>query len=432
MFKGKLGPQKQVHLADPRLFEQVMRAQGKYPDRPAFNSWKLYRRVTGKSCGIVTGTGEEWHSARAVLNKKMLPPKKVAEFTGVLSEVTSDLVEKLRYIRDTQGAEALTTSIPNELYKWSMESIGSVLFETRMGCLKPDMPERVQAFIDSISQMMQSSLQVMIGEEIHRTLNTRFWRRHEAAWDAIFDIGKSYIDEKLDDLEKAMEEGRDIAEEEGGKFLTHLLSSQNLSMRQIYANVTELLLSGVDTTSNTLAFTLHLLSTHPEVQEKLHAEVSRVLGQGTPTPESMEQMSYLKCILKEALRLYPVVTMNVRVLDEDLVIDGYRIPKKTMYVMNHYAACRNEQLFEKADEFIPERWDRSVHRHTKKPFASLPFGFGTRACLGKRIAKLELHLALSKMSQNFKLEPYAGMQLKPTLRTLLTAGPHLPLRMIDR
>jgi len=54
-----------------------------------------------------------------------------------------------------------------------------------------------------------------------------------------------------------------------------------------------------------------------------------------------------------------------------------------MYVMNHYAACRNEQLFEKADEFIPERWDRSVHRHTKKPFASLPFGFGTRACLGK-------------------------------------------------
>jgi len=55
-------------------------------------------------------------------------------------------------------------------------------------------------------------------------------------------------------------------------------------------------------TSNTLAFTLHLLSTHPEVQEKLHAEVSRVLGQGTPTPESMEQMSYLKCILKEALR----------------------------------------------------------------------------------------------------------------------------------
>ena len=69
-------------------------------------------------------------------------------------------------------------------------AIGSVLFETRMGCLKPDMPERVQAFIDSISQMMQSSLQVMIGEEIHRTLNTRFWRRHEAAWDAIFDIGK--------------------------------------------------------------------------------------------------------------------------------------------------------------------------------------------------------------------------------------------------
>ena len=66
-------------------------------------------------------TGEEWLQARIVLNKKMLPPKKVVEFIGPLNEVTSDLVEKLRYIRDTEGDKALTTSIQNELYKWSME-----------------------------------------------------------------------------------------------------------------------------------------------------------------------------------------------------------------------------------------------------------------------------------------------------------------------
>ena len=65
--------------------------------------------------------------------------------------------------------------------------------------------------------------------------------------------GKSYIDDKLKDLQQAMEEGRDIAEEEGGKFLTHLLASKNLSMSQIYANVTELLLAGVDTVGSTTA-----------------------------------------------------------------------------------------------------------------------------------------------------------------------------------
>ncbi len=72
-------------------------------------------------------------------------------------------------------------------------AIGAVLFETRMGCLGEQVPEKVQTFINAIAEMMASSLQIMIGEDIHRRLNTRFWRRHQEAWDTLFAISRNLI-----------------------------------------------------------------------------------------------------------------------------------------------------------------------------------------------------------------------------------------------
>lgn len=71
-----------------------------------------------------------------------------------------------------------------------------------------------------------------------------------------------------------------------------------------------------------------------------------------------------------------------------------------MCVMNNYAACRSSEYFERANEFLPERWLRTERSGGPKhhPFASLPFGYGTRSCIGKRIAHLELQLALTKVN----------------------------------
>lgn len=67
-----------------------------------------------------------------------------------------------------------------------------------------------------------------------------------------------------------------------------------------------------------------------------------------------------------------------------------------MYVMNHYKACRDENYFPKPNQFLPERWLR-LGKQQRETFSSLPFGLGARACLGKRIANMELHLALSQV-----------------------------------
>ena len=69
-------------------------------------------------------------------------------------------------------------------------AIGSILFDMRLGCLRESIPKRTQQFIDSIEEMMSTSLLVMVGESIHRRLNTPYWKRHHNAWSTMFDICK--------------------------------------------------------------------------------------------------------------------------------------------------------------------------------------------------------------------------------------------------
>ena len=114
-------------------------------------------------------------------------------------------------------------------------------------------------------------------------------------------------------------------------------------------------------------------------------------------------MSYLKAWLRETLRLYPVLSAIPRRPKEDIILGGYHIPGGTAQVefLVHQMG-RDESIFEDAEAFKPERWLRNKDItliESAEAFASLPFGFGTRMCLGRRIAELELHLLMARIVQ---------------------------------
>ena len=88
---------------------------------------------------------------------------------------------------------------------------------------------------------------------------------------------------------------------------------------------------------------------------------------------------------------------------------------------------RREDLFPQADSFIPERWLRENNRPHANAFASIPFGFGVRMCLGRRLAELELQILLIKILQNFKLEIPPQHVVKQRLRG--TNIPDKPVRV---
>ncbi|MCI4378650.1 hypothetical protein PGIGA_G00218230 [Pangasianodon gigas] len=226
----------------------------------------------------------------------------------------------------------------------------------------------------------------------------------------------------------------DAGQEVSGQYLSYLLSNTNMSKKDVYGSVTELLLGGVDTTSNTMMWALYLLSQDPKAQDTLYQEVNSIIKEDKiPTAEDINSMPYFKAVIKETLRMYPVVPMNARLLSEnDVIIGGHFFPKKTSFIMHHYAITHDETIFPEPKVFKPERWLRDG-RERPSPFGSIPFGFGVRGCVGKRIAELEMHLGLARIIKLFevKLDPNVG-EVKALSRTVLVADRTVNFHFLER
>ncbi|KAL5020898.1 hypothetical protein ScPMuIL_000053 [Solemya velum] len=438
MFREKLGPGiTNISVADPVLVEELLRHQGKYPLRPPYPSWLLYKELRKQKTGLMTAVNDDWHRYRSVLAKKLLRPKAVADYLDVTNDVVTSLMDRIRHIKDSDGNGVDVPTLANELHKWALESGAAILLDTRIGCLENNTSPKVQEFINSVGKMFLTGHQLIVFADIHKRIRSKTWVQHVQAWDTIYSVGRELIDNKLNEVKQRLsnetgcsETSNDLETKQSVHFLEYLLGSRRLSMDEIYSNTTELLLSGVDTVSNTLAFALHLIASNPRVQDRVVEEVDRVVENRTCSADDINKLSYTKAVVKETLRLYPVIPINARVLTEDVVLDSYLIPKGTCVLINNYTMHRDEKNFHNPDDFVPERW---VHKGAKEwhPFTVIPFGFGSRSCVGRRIGQQELYLAIVRICQNFRLRPREGSELKSTLRTMMNVD-DIPVQFVDR
>lgn len=183
-------------------------------------------------------------------------------------------------------------------------------------------------------------------------------------------------------------------------------------------------MAGVDTTAAAFLGILYCLATNPEKQQKLRDEVNQVLKNSTDplTSENMKNLPYLRAVIKESLRMYSVTSGNIRRINRDLVLSGFRVPAGTDVAMMTLFTSNDERHHEKPREFIPERWLKDnndagcPHAKDANPFSYLPFGFGARMCLGRRIAELELEVAMLRIIRDYKVEwNYGPLKIKSVL-----------------
>ncbi|XP_071959481.1 sterol 26-hydroxylase, mitochondrial-like [Antedon mediterranea] len=199
---------------------------------------------------------------------------------------------------------------------------------------------------------------------------------------------------KLKELaEKAANNSNEQVDDDS--YLAYLVAQNKLSEEEIYGNMTELLSAAVDTTSITTLWTLYCLAKNPDCQERLYEEVTRVLPEGiTPTKEHYNQMSYLKAVMQETQRLYPIQPLLSRNVTEDMNLNGYIIPAGMTILLNMYSVSRDPEYFEDPLIFKPERWLNRVKGESLNHFLMLPFGFGVRSCIGRRMAEQKMHTLL--------------------------------------
>jgi cytochrome P450 len=148
----------------------------------------------------------------------------------------------------------------------------------------------------------------------------------------------------------------------------------------------------------------YLLSLHPEVEAKLHADLEAVLGGRVPTYDDLEKLTYTRMVIEEAMRLYPPApALSGRVAREQDEVCGRLIAKGTEIAILPWVVHRHRALWSDPDRFDPERFSREQSA-ARPRFAYLPFGGGPRICIGAQLALTEVSLLVATMAQRFRLK----------------------------
>ena len=185
------------------------------------------------------------------------------------------------------------------------------------------------------------------------------------------------------------------------------------------------LIGGVDTTASATCGILYCLAKNQDKQEKLRQELREILPSKDDllTPDKMRNMPYLRAVIKEGIRFYPPASANMRTAGADLVLSGYKVPKGTIVGMGLILSHFDDHHFPQAQKFIPERWLKNINDSqciqnykSSHPFSYLPFGFGPRMCVGKRLAELEMEVLITRIVRDYKIEwNYGDLKIKSVL-----------------
>lgn len=206
-----------------------------------------------------------------------------------------------------------------------------------------------------------------------------------------------------------------------GDLLSMLLQAQDddgtqMSDAQLRDEVMTLFLAGHETTALALSWSWYLLATHPEAEQKFHAELEEVLGGRTPNVSDLPRLKYAEMIAKETMRLYPPAYAVGREAIEDTEIGGFNVPKGTQLFAFQWVTHRDARFFDEPDTFKPERWSGDQGEQLPK-YAYFPFGGGPRQCIGNYFAMMEIVLLLATIGQRFRfaLDPSHKVEVLPVL-----------------
>ncbi|KAJ3820355.1 cytochrome P450 [Lentinula raphanica] len=227
-------------------------------------------------------------------------------------------------------------------------------------------------------------------------------------------------------------------------------SEIRLSDDELLDNITTFMMVGHETSSASLIFTLLELARNPSVQHKLRQEITAA---GQLHYDSVQQLEYLDCVVKEGLRLHPALPLTERVALQDDVIPlmqpleiktGRRLTSvsiKAGQVFHIPLTALNVSLQiwgDNAAQFMPERWlereDLSVHRLPHGPWAEIStFSDGPRSCIGYRLAVSELKIITAVLVRSFEFED-TGAKIEeymlPTLQSFADGkAASLPLKV---
>jgi cytochrome P450 len=368
----------------------------------------VLERALGK--GLLTSDGDLWKRQRRLMAQAFVP-RKIQSYGAAMARVTDAGLGTWR--------DGATINLHQEMSRLTMEVVADVLFGSSLTHADTEL---VRASMETVNEFFANSPEAMI--QLPAWVPTPRNRRMSAAvagLDALIYriIARRRADEPRDDLLGTLLAARD---DDGARMDDRQLRDESMT----------LFLAGHETTALALAHTLYLLSTHPEVERRLHAELAAVVGDRLPTADDARALPYAERVLKESMRLYPPAWTTGREPTEDVDVRSYRIPKGAQILASQWVVHRDPRWFPNPEAFDPDRWAGERAKAIPR-FAYFPFGGGGRVCIGNHFATLEATLMLAVIVGRWRLDLLPGQRLafKPSV-TLRQAGDGLRVRLAAR
>ncbi|KAJ8760198.1 hypothetical protein K2173_011054 [Erythroxylum novogranatense] len=382
----QLGEVSTVVVSSAELAEEVMRVQEiSFAQRPKVLASTIL--VYGGLDLVFAPYGEYWKQMRKICMTELLDPKRVQSFSSIRHDEVNNLVESVRSsigspINFSQMILLLTSKVvcrsAFEGLKEATELAGGFNIDDVFPSLE---------FLQGITGMKAKL--VALQDQLSEVLDTIIEEHRERLRTTGKGGGESGQDDLLDVLLRLQESGN---------------LECPITRNSLKAVILDMFVAGTDASSLTSDWAMVEMMKIPRLLKKAQAEVRQTFrGKKVITDTDVEELNYLKAVIKETLRLQPppLPLLLPRESRETCVVHGYEIPAKTKVMVNAWALGRDPKYWSDAERFIPERFEDGRLDFKGQNFEFIPFGAGRRICPGITYGFSNVTLPLAQLLYHF-------------------------------
>ncbi|XP_040985871.1 cytochrome P450 71A1-like [Juglans microcarpa x Juglans regia] len=352
--------------------------------------------------------GEYWRHAKKICVLEILSQRRVQGFQFVREEETSEMVEKIQ--RSCMNGAAI------DLGEMFVAISNNITCRASLG-QKYEGEEGSLSF-GHLSRKAMGLVGAFCFGDFFPYLG---WIDVLTGFSGRLRTTSKAINTALDQIIEEHEKRGDTNQSDKKDFVDILLYLQKngmleiiLTKENIKAILLDMFMGGTDTTASTMEWAMAELVKNPSVMRKAQEEVRAVVGKGKKAKvdeADIDQMDYLKCIVKETLRLHAPAMIS-RKSSASAKVEGYDIPPGTTVLVNTWTIQRDPKLWDRPEEFLPERFINNPIDFKGHHDEFIPFGMGSRGCPGIAFAIIEAEYVLANLLYWFDWELLDGATLE--------------------
>ncbi|KAH1155648.1 hypothetical protein GLYMA_18G223100v4 [Glycine max] len=400
----KIGSITTIVISSPQLAKQVLHENG-----PVFSSRTIPHSVHAldhhKYSIVFMHPSPKWRKLRRVCATKIFSPQAL-DSTQILRQ---QKVHKLLDFVEERCKKGEVLDIGEAIFTTTLNSISTTLFSMD---LSNSTSEESQENKNIIRAMMEEAGRPNVADffPILRPLDPqRSFARMSNYFKKMFKIIDGITEERM--CSRLLETDSKVYKDVLDSLINIEETGYQLSHNEMLHLFLDLLVAGIDTTSNTVEWIMAELLRNPDKMEKARKELSQTIDKDAIIEEShILKLPFLQAVVKETLRLHPPAPFLVpHKCDEMVSISSFNVPKNAQVLVNVWAMGRDPAIWENPEMFMPERFLEREIDFKGHDFEFIPFGAGKRICPGLPFAHRTMHLMVASLVHNFEWKLADGL-----------------------